>query len=147
MPYAVYVITHLATGRRYVGMTGDARRRWAAHRHTARWKPRTHIGRAIRKYGSEAFTFEVVCQFSTAMEAANHERMLIRVLRARDRRYGFNESDGGEGGDRREPPFPADSELARLVRAQRRDLRRDRRGLDALIADEVIEPVLRLRSL
>lgn len=54
----VYCITHKDTGKKYVGQSIDCIRRMLEH---CRWE-KTDLGRAIRKLGREAFTFEILEQ-------------------------------------------------------------------------------------
>jgi group I intron endonuclease len=89
---AVYTVTHIDTGRHYVGFTSrEVSRRWAEHTRRAR-RPRTHFQRALNKYGAEAFRFEVVATFETPEEAQLAEQALIQQTLPV-----FNETLGGEG--------------------------------------------------
>lgn len=59
-PATIYMITHIATGRAYVGMTrGPLQRRWRGHVSAAR-RPKTPIQQAIHDHGAEAFSLEVI---------------------------------------------------------------------------------------
>jgi group I intron endonuclease len=70
----IYTITHIASGRCYVGSAVNARRRWIEHR------SRLNCGRhhcqylqnSWTKYGAKAFAFAIV---ETLMEASFHERL------------------------------------------------------------------------
>jgi len=53
----IYVITHRATGKRYVGQSLDIARRWAEHRKGKESTPK--LAAAVRKYGPDSFTFEI----------------------------------------------------------------------------------------
>jgi group I intron endonuclease len=66
----VYKFTHIATGRSYIGQTiQDPNRRRLEHiadsRHTSK---EYHFHNAIRKYGIDAFTFEVIDTATTLTE-------------------------------------------------------------------------------
>lgn len=59
MEKAIYKITNKTNGRSYIGPSKDPKSRFASHC----YKSTTHkslIGDAIRKYGVENFTFEVL---------------------------------------------------------------------------------------
>lgn len=107
---AVYSITHRDTGREYIGYTSrDVRARWGAHIDAA---PRSQmrIGRAINKYSSRAFDFQVVAMLPTVAEAQIAEMLLIAT-----RRPALNVSRGGMGGMKgvKHPPRSAET-LRRL---------------------------------
>lgn len=67
----IYRITHRESGKVYVGQSRDVRRRWSEHRgdRSALYP----IGRAIQKYGPDAFDFEV-------LEVCEPERLNEREL-------------------------------------------------------------------
>ena len=54
----IYVVTHRASGLRYVGQSRDIARRWSEHR-KGRGDSR-RLTNAIRKHGPNAFAFEIV---------------------------------------------------------------------------------------
>lgn len=62
MKSGIYVITHVASGRKYVGSAVDIRSRWRVHKCELR-KQKHHspkLQNAWRRYGEDAFSFEVV---------------------------------------------------------------------------------------
>ncbi len=90
----VYVIEHLATGRRYVGKTTNLRRRLRNHFSGANTKCR-FLHAAIRKYGRSAFaTSSVACE--TEAQATDVEVLLIAHMNTMAP-HGFNLTAGGEG--------------------------------------------------
>ena len=95
MAFSVYVITHTATRRRYFGKAKNPHDRW--RRHIKGDNPRSFIQRALRKYGREAFSFEVVDEFPSEAEAYRAESWWVIFSRSNDARFGFNLSEGGEG--------------------------------------------------
>ena len=95
MAFSVYVVTHLATGRRYFGKARDPRDRW--RRHLRGDNPRSFVQRALRKHGRESFSFEVVEDFASEAEAYRAESWWVLFARSNDERFGFNLSAGGEG--------------------------------------------------
>jgi len=60
----IYCFIHNETGHRYVGQSVNIWRRFVDHMSHAKTAPKTYFSRAIRKYGMEAFSFEVleVCE-------------------------------------------------------------------------------------
>lgn len=97
--YCVYVFTHTATGRCYVGKTDDALRRFRQHiaMATGRNKTRWPIHHAIAKYGLKAFTFQVVERFESETESLAAETRWIRAKNS-VAPNGFNLNEGGLGG-------------------------------------------------
>jgi group I intron endonuclease len=91
---SVYVITHLPTLRHYVGKARNVKTRWKQHlRCTA--KRRSHIQKALAKYGEAEFVCQEVERFETDDEAYKAEAWWVEFLRANVE--GFNLSAGGEG--------------------------------------------------
>jgi group I intron endonuclease len=98
----VYVITHRESGRHYVGKTSQTNplRRWKHHQNDAASKRRRCplLHAAIRKYGPDSFSFQVVESFNSEAEALYFEAWWIEVLRSRVIGYGFNVYADGTGG-------------------------------------------------
>lgn len=97
MIFHAYIIACITTGKEYVGITGNTKRRWSAHRcEAARNKRRVPLHAAIRKYGPDKFTFATIAEFSTWKEACDFE---IREIASRGTVYpkGYNYTLGGEG--------------------------------------------------
>ena len=93
---SVYVVTHRASGKRYAGFTANSIRvRWSQHVADSREGDPRHFPRAIRKYGSEAFTIQEVYRGPKKI-ALEIERGLIEAQGLRDRRRGYNCTTGGE---------------------------------------------------
>lgn len=97
--WTVYCHTHIASGRRYVGLTKKTMMaRWNQHVYNS--KKRTgrecvYFWAAIRKYGKDAFSHEVLGTYDT-LEAANAAEVdHINKLNTRDRERGFNLTRGG----------------------------------------------------
>lgn len=53
----IYLITHIATGRKYVGQSIDIHKRWTVH---SRGKCKMRLGNAIALYGWSAFVAEII---------------------------------------------------------------------------------------
>ena len=91
-----YKITHIASGRAYIGMTTRSiSARWKQHKYAAP-KDRHALHRAIAKYGWRAFAFAQLSREIISIEmAATKERELIVTHGTRSPR-GFNLTSGGE---------------------------------------------------
>ena len=92
----IYHITSLVTGLSYVGKTGktlDAR--WAQHVSDARNGSTNYLHRAIKKYGSDSFLREIVCECPE--DSSNFwESFCILAFSSRSP-LGYNMTDGGDG--------------------------------------------------
>jgi group I intron endonuclease len=97
----IYVVTHKASGRQYVGQTKErtVRDRWKKHieevTKTSR-KSRRPLIEAIRKYGPGAFTFKKIDDAASLAELNEKERHWINKLGTLIPR-GFNRTRGGQG--------------------------------------------------
>ena len=94
--YCVYVHTNKANGMRYVGITKQKlEQRWA--RGYGYYK-QEHFFRAIKKYGWNGFTHEVVLSGVSKEAACAEEQRLIELYQTTDNTKGYNKSTGGEAG-------------------------------------------------
>lgn len=92
--WTVYAHTS-PNGKMYVGITKNAlEERW---RHGDGYRHNAYFQRAIRKYGWDAFQHEVIASGITKEEAGHMERLLITKLNLTDKRFGYNQTTGGEG--------------------------------------------------
>lgn len=97
----VYRATNQRNGRVYIGVTvGRFSARRAQHRYRANSSSatgNTPFVKAIRKYGWDAFMWEVVerCETQDALYAA--ERKWIAAHDSMNRRKGYNRTEGGGG--------------------------------------------------
>jgi group I intron endonuclease len=91
---SAYKIMHRDSGREYVGITSrDPQVRWKEHQYdAAAGRTKMHVHRALKKYGTEAFDFEVVAQVPTLEEARIVEMLLVATERP-----AFNLTAGGQG--------------------------------------------------
>lgn len=99
MVWTVYCHTHVESGRKYVGLTRlTMLKRWNRHFYSAsrQSKSRSHFGSAIRKYGKNAFSHEVLQTCETLEEANQAEIDWIEKLNTRDPKFGFNLAPGGQ---------------------------------------------------
>ncbi len=97
----VYVIRNAINGKVYVGQTihDNVNRRWAQHRYAAAKGEVLPVYIAMRKHGIDNFSIHVLAaniETKTNLNIAEIE--WIKLLRARDSRYGYNKSIGGNDG-------------------------------------------------
>ena len=69
------------------------------------YKANPHFTNAIKKYGWDAFSHEIIAEGLTREEACEKEKEQIRIHNSTDERYGYNLSLGGESG----PKFTEES--------------------------------------
>lgn len=95
MRYFIYIHT-CPNGKKYIGVT--------THKPEYRWnngkgyKRNEHFYQAIQKYGWDNIDHKV---FETVSESTMFfwEKILIHYYKSNDKRYGYNNSYGGEGGN------------------------------------------------
>ncbi len=99
MQFTLYLVTNTKCPYRtqYIGKTvQQLSKRWASHLYYARRGSKFHLHRAIRKYGTEAFTLETIHTVAQDEESLNEwEMFFIAALRKAGRLY--NLTNGGEG--------------------------------------------------
>jgi len=102
MKWAIYCHTHVESGRRYIGLTKKTMLfRWNQHVSNAKKKSGKgchHFWNAIRKYGKDAFSHEVLEVCHTLDVANLAEECWIELLETRDPSKGFNLAKGGAHG-------------------------------------------------
>lgn len=97
--WTVYCHTHIATGRRYVGLTSKTMlARWNDHVYKSKSSKggRWHFPNAIHKYGKNAFSHDVIGVFDSLEEANRVEAHLIEEWSLQSPECGFNLAKGGE---------------------------------------------------
>jgi len=98
MGWTIYCHTHTETCRRYIGLTKlTMMKRWNRHVYSASQTSdgRSYFANAIRKYGKDAFSHEVLESCSTLEEANLAEQKWIAHFKTRDPEFGFNIACGG----------------------------------------------------
>jgi group I intron endonuclease len=94
----VYLVTCLPSGKQYVGITNNIRRRWNDHVSGA-LRDASHnwaLANAIRKYGRASFAIQEIDRFENWEEACAAEQFHIACYRTRSPQ-GMNLTFGGEG--------------------------------------------------
>lgn len=102
----IYKITNIVNGKCYIGQTKNYKSRFQDHKLRLRKgeHDNPHLQYAWNKYGSDAFTFEVL---EFAEDYNERERYYIKLYNSTDESYGYNILDGGEN-----PPVRAHSTLS-----------------------------------
>jgi group I intron endonuclease len=98
MPWTIYCHTHIDSGRRYIGLTKKTwKQRWNQHVYMSNRVKRGygHFPNAIRKYGKDAFSHEVL-EICDDLDFANErEEYWITRFDTRNPEKGFNLARGG----------------------------------------------------
>jgi hypothetical protein len=97
MPWTIYCHIHIDSGRRYIGLTKRTmERRWSQHCVQAKSSKggRWHFPNAIRQYGPQAFSHEVLEVCETLKAANEAEIKWIDHFNSRDPQFGFNLAPG-----------------------------------------------------
>jgi group I intron endonuclease len=92
MSVSLYTVTRRETGEQYVGLSHNPVRRWSQHETDVRRGSHTRFHNALRKYGINAFDWQIQAQLPSHPEAQIAERILIALLRPV-----YNLTLGGEG--------------------------------------------------
>lgn len=94
----IYCITNQINGKVYIGLSKDCYRRWNDHKDGARNHRRKEdedkpLYKAMRKYGIENFTFEIIEQCD---ESLLKEREIYWIEQYDSYRTGYNATRGGD---------------------------------------------------
>lgn len=94
----IYKITNKINGKIYVGLTIQGTGvRYLHHLYEARSGSTFPIHRAIRKYGESNFEVTTIVSIETQEELKNLEKFYIKELKANNRQFGYNMTEGGDG--------------------------------------------------
>lgn len=97
MTFSVYIITHTVSLKAYVGFTGlTMNRRFQKHCSDARKGEGWLLHKAMRKYGTDMFSVDMLATAETRTEAAELEKWYIVEFDTRAP-TGYNLTDGGDG--------------------------------------------------
>lgn len=96
--YKVYLLQTPRSAKVYVGYTGQkyVSSRLGKHRQEAKRGTDTHLYRAMRLYGPNSFSWQLLGDFDTKEQATTLEKIWIILLRAQDSEFGYNTTGGGE---------------------------------------------------
>ena len=110
----VYLIWNQINGKRYVGKTIQTLpKRMNQHLHD-----NLYVDKAIRKYGIENFRYGVIKTCATKEELDECERYFIAALKSKSP-YGYNLTDGGDGGTGRECSPETSAKLSAALRGEK----------------------------
>lgn len=90
----IYVITNTMNGKKYVGQSINISQRWRAHR-TRYQTEDGPLYRAMRKYGLDAFTFEILVECDKA-DLNDLEQYWIGIYQSNNPDFGYNLTAGGD---------------------------------------------------
>lgn len=94
--YSVYAHKNKINGKMYVGITCQSvEDRWKCGKGYIK---SSHMGRAIEKYGWDAFDHFVIVEDLNVEQAKQTEKMLVQLLDLTNPQKGYNEAVGGGGG-------------------------------------------------
>jgi group I intron endonuclease len=94
----IYKIRNVVNGNWYVGATHNLKRRWGGHVREAFAGRNGILGRAIRKYGENAFRLDVVIDnIASSKEMFASEVFAIALYKLIDGAESYNMTKGGEG--------------------------------------------------
>jgi group I intron endonuclease len=91
----IYSARNTFNDKLYIGQTQDFKKRKREHKCFARSGSFLPFHKAIRKYGFDAFEFNIMYKAKDGKQADAAEQFCIRVLKTRDSRFGYNIAEGG----------------------------------------------------
>jgi group I intron endonuclease len=92
----IYKITNLINGKIYIGQTINPSRRWSQHKSNAKLqKGKQIITAAIRKYGPDSFSFQIIATCLSQDQANCSEELIIQQENSRHPNIGYNVDKGG----------------------------------------------------
>ena len=94
--FIVYCHTNKINGKKYIGITSNSNpiRRWGK---IGQGYKSQYFYRAIKKYGWDEFEHEILFKELSEDEAKKKEIELISKHKTKDRNFGYNLTDGGDG--------------------------------------------------
>lgn len=91
----LYRITNIVSRKTYIGQSVDTVRRWYEHKRAAKDENSSMlISRAIKKYGNDAFEFEMIAGCKTWADANDMETLLVQQYNSQVPN-GYNIAPGG----------------------------------------------------
>jgi group I intron endonuclease len=99
MSIGIYKITNLLNNKVYIGQSWNIEKRWINHKCS---KTKDYFSRALKKYGTDNFTFEIIREIKegklTQILLDCLEEKYIKQFNSIDRSKGYNLRTGGNGG-------------------------------------------------
>ena len=88
----IYKIENLINHKVYIGQSINIFRRWKDHMRNLKNNKQTHLYLAMKKYGIENFSFEIIKE---TYDRDYWEMFLIQIYHATDNKFGYNVCSGG----------------------------------------------------
>lgn len=96
--YDVYKITNKVNNKIYIGITSKGiSARWKEHLYGAEHNCPFKLHRAIRKYGKDNFSIELIDFCNSWDELTEKEKLYIDEYQSNKDEFGYNMTDGGDG--------------------------------------------------
>lgn len=96
--YDVYKITNKINNKVYIGITSKGiSARWKEHLYNAEHDCPFKLHRALRKYGKENFSIELIDFCNSWEELTEKEKYYIAQYRSTEDEFGYNLTEGGDG--------------------------------------------------
>jgi len=98
----IYKATNSINGKSYIGQTAKPSIEPRKNKHfknAFKDLTQTHFYRALRKYGKDNFTWEILCYCNTKEELNQKEIYYIEYFQSMSFQNGYNMTKGGTGGD------------------------------------------------
>lgn len=100
MRYIVYCIKNEINGKVYIGYTGkEINERFKTHIKNAEKKINRRLYDSMNKYGYENFTITELDESELIKSAQELESWYIHIFRSKNSKYGYNMTNGGDGGN------------------------------------------------
>jgi len=96
MQTAVYKVQNKINGKLYFGLSAYPTARWSTHKRRALDGYKSKLCTAMRKYGNDKFSFEIIHVCATRDDANELEHFLIEEVGTRH--CGYNIREGGDSG-------------------------------------------------
>jgi group I intron endonuclease len=96
--FYVYKIINMINKKIYIGKSNNVKKRWREHISYSNNKSHNYpISNAIRKYGKNNFSIEIVGEFLCEQKAYDIEIECIYYYNSMDKNIGYNICPGGQG--------------------------------------------------
>lgn len=113
--FIIYRHVNLTTNKCYIGLTSKTlKSRWNKHLEAVRNGSEYHFHRAIRKYGENDWSSEVLEIVEEQSSALKTEKHWIFKFQSNNHEFGYNSTTGGEG------PIPNDEVRRKLSISQKK---------------------------
>ena len=91
MFYLIYKLTNIKNNKFYVGITSESlQHRFRGHVRKSRHKPTSNLHKALRKYGEDSFTKEVLHSFETSSKKCAYKIEQEYITKTRAVSLGYN---------------------------------------------------------